>query len=77
MAVGLVLSGQVNAAAHSDVMSSELADKQSGTATFAQEHVAHSRVKRMGETEEEFFDDMEGADSQHYPVSNSLFGVKL
>ena len=37
---------------------------------FAREHTVISRVKRMGELDEELFeDDMEAADSQHYPVS--------
>ena len=42
---------------------------------IAQEHKIISRVKRMGELDEEelFVDDMDTADSQHYPVSVSFF----
>ena len=33
----------------------------------------HARVKRMGENEDvEVFDDLEGSDSNHYPVSTSI-----
>ena len=43
---------------------------------FARENTVISRVKRMGELDEELFeDDMEAADSQHYPVSFLVLSI--
>ena len=53
-------------------------EEKIASAAFEHDDTVHARVKRMGENEDvEVFDDLEGSDSNHYPVSFSILNFIL